>query len=649
MAQRFDRRPGDKSSPELPQERLARDKAEVNLDTRTRDARRALEAAEVGQEVSAEAAAQLQRTLGNAALQGMVKEGTDTATGTAEIEIEQEEEEEQEQDDDKEAGELERVLPSFSMGGGGGGTANTAPWAMGRMFGGDGEPEAAAAATAAKWRPMPLPPDPDDDEPDAASVAEEAAGETPWDGMAQVADARFGELPWSAGVLSRGLRHSARLTHRRVINASGDSDAVWSRARAALRFLGNHAPHDEVRALAAGGARIGILEEQPLVLALAQDLAILEAALAKLGPEWRGVVEAAADLRARPRAEAAAAELPAGRLCTASVLAAALGSSAAPADGDDAETAHPAALAAVQAAARLAPLPRLELWHRPELAVDAVDPVVAALDALLAAETRGREADSTQVAALYEQLTASLTAFGAIHVEIAAAAIAAWPWLSDGVAEAAAARVDERLRDLARRLVRAGRSIEAAVAAGDLGGIERAAAEAAGIAAAAGFVRTAALTALAGPLLDPACAVAPTLDRSWAARQAAGKGADLRAELERTPPFLAFARRADLDGALVAGAALAEASGDAALLHVGSLVSVGNENAAAVRLAAWVGQGDPGPYALVWAAILGARSRRDPDLLVAAGAAVRAHEDAGALNLLKAAWLEFTCAPPGEG
>ena len=96
MAQRFDRRPGDKSSPELPQERLARDKLEVKLDTRTRDARRALEAAETGQEVGAEAAAQLQRTLGNSALQGMIKEGTDTSTGTAELEVEVEEEQEQE-------------------------------------------------------------------------------------------------------------------------------------------------------------------------------------------------------------------------------------------------------------------------------------------------------------------------------------------------------------------------------------------------------------------------------------------------------------------------------------------------------------------------------------------------------------------------
>ncbi len=646
MAQRFDRRPGDKSSPELPQERLARDKLEVKLDTRTRDARRALEAAETGQEVGAEAAAQLQRTLGNSALQGMIKEGTDTSTGTAELEVEVEEEQEQEVED-KEAGELERVLPSFSTGGGGGGTANTAPWAMGRMFGGDGEPEAPAAAAIAKWRPMPLPPDPDEDEPAAPTGEERATEEAPWDATGQDADVRFGDLPWSPGVLSRGLRHYARLTHRRILDGSGAVDGVWARVRAALRFLGHHAPHDEVRALAAGGARIGILEEQPLVLALAQDLAILEAALARLGPEWHGVVEAAADLRARPRADAAAADLPAGHLCTVALLAAALGSSAPPASDEDAEIAHPAALAGVEGAARLAPLPRLELWRRPAVLGDPAEPedfAVAALDALLSAETGGAERAPPDVAALYDQLTASLTAFGAIHVEVAAAAIASWPWLSDGVAEAAAARVDERLRELARRLVAAGRSIEAAVAAGDLGGIERASAEASGIAAAAEFVRSAALIALAGPLLDTAFPAAPAPDRSWAYRQAAGKGAVLRAELEREPPLLAFGRRVDLDGATAAGTALAGESGDAALLHAGALASVGNESAAAIRMAAWLGEGNPGPYALVWTAILGARARRDPEILVAAIPSVRAHEDGGALNLLKAAWIEFTSA-----
>ena len=108
------------------------------------------------------------------------------------------------------------------------------------------------------------------------------------------------------------------------------------------------------------------------------------------------------------------------------------------------------------------------------------------------------------------------------------------------------------------------------------------------------------------------------------------------------PPFHAFPMRARLDGAFVAGKALAGLGGPATLLHAGALLSAGDEEAAAIRLAAWVGEEPPGPYGLVWAAILAARARRDPALLEAAGPAVCAHGDSGALNLLKAAWTELS-------
>ena len=48
-----------------------------------------------------------------------------------------------------------------------------------------------------------------------------------------------------------------------------------------------------------------------------------------------------------------------------------------------------------------------------------------------------------------------LTALGAIQVEVAAAALAAWPWLPDGVAEAVLHRLDAELRASARRVIAA--------------------------------------------------------------------------------------------------------------------------------------------------------------------------------------------------
>lgn len=651
MAQRVDRRPGDKSGPELPQEVLARQKLEAGMDARTKETRRALEKAQGGQEVDAEAAAQLQQSMGNLAMQAMVKEGTDTDTATTSAEAtldrarEDEVEEEQEEDKDKDAGELEQILPSFSTGGGGGGGSGggggNSPWALGRMFGGDGDPEAAAVAGPAKWRPMPLPPDPDEDVELEDCLPDDVPTESLEAPLAE-ADARFGGLPWSPGVLSRGLRHPGRLVRRGIFDAAGSPDAVWSRARSALRFLAEHAPDDEARTLAAGGAAIGIGHDVPLVVALAQELAILEGALAGVGGAWHAVVDAAADQRARPRVEAAAALLAPGALSAAALLAATLGSEATPAEGDGTESAHPAASAALAAAARLGTLPRVEAWRRAAPDPDAVaDAELDAIDALLRAETGGQEPTLPSLESLYAQLNASLTALGGVQVEVAAAALAAWPWLGDGVAEAATAALDARLRQLARRLVAAGRAVEAAHASGDIEAVEGAVAEAVALASTGEFVRSAALVALAGPLLDPTVPPAPPPDEAWERRRASGQSAALRAELNALPAFAAFPMRARLDGAFVAGKALEGLGGGSALLHAGACLSGGAEEAAAIRLAAWVGEAAPGPYGLVWAAVLAARARRDPSLLEAAAPAVRAHGDSGALNLLKAAWTEL--------
>ncbi len=638
MAQRLDRRPGDKAGPELPQERLARQKQEVNLDQASKDSRRALEKAQGAGEVDAETAAQLQQQMGNAAMQGMVKESSDTDTATTSADAtldkarEELQEEDQEQDEDKDAGDLEQVLPSFSTGGGGAagdGSGGSSPWSGARMFGGDAPPDQGLAGPAKpRWRPMPLAPDPDDDA-EIEGVADEGAAEQAAVLSLGGAESIFGSVPWSPGVLSRGLRYPARLVGA-VLGAGGAADPLWCRARACLIFLAEHANDPAARALAAGAAAIGQPDDSPLVLAVAQELALVEAVLAHLSPSWHGVCDAAVDSRARPRVEGAAAELGTAALSASALLTRTLGASVPPAEGEPADKAHPAALAALYAIAHLAPFPVMDPWRPPAPERGEDDPVLRALDDFLAFQTGGPTPDLPPLAALYVQLDAALVALGGVQVEVAASGLAAWPWLPEGVAEAVMHDTDVALRQLARKVMAAGRAIESAATAGDASAITAASAEAIGFLASGEFVRGAALVALAGPLLDPGEPVAPPAETARLGRVAAGDA-----------PLHGFARRVRMQGAASAGVSVSDQTGDAALLEAAARVSTGDLASAAIRVARWVGEGSAGPYGLVWAASLAAFARRDTRLLSAAGPVVATHQDAGALNLLKAAWAEL--------
>ncbi len=645
MAQRFDRRGPAAGTPESQQVKLARDKREANLDGQTRDARKALEKAQANNEVDAEVAAQLQRSLGNAALAGMMKEGsdTDTSTTTAEATLDQAREEQQEEEVDEEldVGELEHVLPSFSTGGGGGGGGG-APWAAARLFGGDGDPEATTAdVRRAAWRPMPLPPDPDED----VEILE-GEGPEPLPAVVEAslaeAELRFGTLDWSPGVLSRGLRFAGRLVGRAVVSENGEADTIWSRARVCLGFLAGYAPHPAARTLAEGGSALGVPTEVSLVRALARELALVEAALTPLAEGWLGVVDAAADARARPRVEAAAAELGTARLGAASLLAHVLGNEVPAIPPPEEREAHPAALAALQRSGCVAELPRVDPWRaatRPEAA--AADPELAALDALIAAETGGEPEPPPPVGPFFNQLEAGLTALGALQIEVAATALAAWPWLPDGVAEGVARRFDEQLRLAARRAFGAAQAVEAAVREGDFAAVETASAEAAGLLALGEFLRRDALTALAAPLLPPDAPRYSGDPDPWPYRLAAGLAETLRAELVEADGFFAFPRRLALDGPVVAAKGLVGGRGAAALLRAAALQAAGDEDSAAIQLAVWLGRGGAGPYTVVWAAVESGHALGDPGLLEAAAPAVREAGDGGALNLLKAAWTEM--------
>jgi hypothetical protein len=648
VAQRFDRRGPAGSAPESQQVKLARDKREANLDTQTRDARKAVEKAQANHEVDADMAAQLQRSLGNSAVAGMMKEGSDTDTSTtsaeATLDSAREETQEEEVDEELDVGELEHVLPSFSTGGGGGGGGG-APWAAARLFGGDGDPEAAAAeARRPAWRPMPLPPDPDED-----IELIESEGSVPLTPQVEAsladAEARFGSLPWAPGVLSRGLRFAGRLVARPVVNEEGEADLIWSRARQCLGFLAETAPHPAARTLAEGGAALGVPTQVSLVRALARELALVEAALGPLGEGWAGVVDAAADGRARPRVEAAAAELGPARLGAAALLSRALGEVVPPLDPPEDAEAHPAALAALWRAARAAPLPVVDPVRRPAPAEPSVaDAELDAIDAILAAETGAEPPPPPPVGPFFAQLEAGLTALGALQVEVAAAALAAWPWLPDGLAEGVVEQFDGRMRTAARRLFAAAQAVETAAAAGDLAAVESSSAEASGLLSRSDFLRRGALDALAAPLLAAGSPRYSGDPDPWPYRLAAGLTETLRAELVEADGFFAFPRRLALDGPVAAARGLVGGRGAAALLRAAALQAAGDDDSAAIQLAVWLGRGGAGPYTVVWAAVEGGHALSDPSILEAAAPAVREAGDGGALNLLKAAWTELVTA-----
>ncbi|MBM4393760.1 MAG: hypothetical protein FJ090_21760, partial [Deltaproteobacteria bacterium] len=512
MAQGHGKRPDGKAI-ELPSEKLQRQQLENKLDARAQEAQKALEKAQGGKEVDAEAAAQLQRGLGNSAVASMIKQGsdTDTATTAAEATLDESREEEvDEEKEDKDAGKLEHVLPSFSTGGGGGGPGGS-PWAVGKFFGGDGDDDGDIVPIgSSRWRPMPLPPDPDEDV-DLLEIEDEQADEA-IEASLDAATARLGDAPWTAGALSRGLRYAGRLVGRALIGDDGQPDAVWSRARAILRFLGAHAPDAESRALAMIGAEIGVGESESLVQAVARELAVIERVLSRHDVAWAAVADVAGDQRARARVEQAASKLAAtSQLGAPALLAEALGDLVEMAEVGPVARPHPAALAALRAAAHLVPLPRVEGWRQPGDPA-AEDEALAMVDRLLA----GDRLDTTQalpgIDALYDRMNTLLAAIGVAQVEGAAAALAAWPWLADGVAERVVHELDYGLRAAAQRLVGVGQRIEAAAAAHDVATVEALSASASGLASLVTRVRDEAVGTLAGLLAaDGAAAEAPLL------------------------------------------------------------------------------------------------------------------------------------------
>jgi hypothetical protein len=633
--------------------------------------------------LDAEVAARLQPSMGNAAIAGLLNRATDTASaqsGDTALEEAQEEEKEDE-GEEKEAGEIEHVLPSFSTGGGGGG-GGSPPWAMGRMLGGDDDDEIEAIEViAAGWRPMPTMPDPDEDGELEAGGDDENADEPDAIDLRE-ANAALGDAPWRPAVLARGLRHPRLLGRRAfgpeaLVDASG-LDHALGRARAMLRFVALHG--DGLDAVLLARAAVGSGEPvfppaAGFAGATARALALVEVALASLPPGWGAVLDVAVDPRARARIENVAVVVAEAGGLSATALFEAVGGQ--PIEAADVELVlggHPAALAALAAAARPDPLPLVDLWVRPparagaerDLQVDALDAVLARFTG--AAEPDGPGISHPDVAALFESMNLLLGAIGAVLVEVASAGVAVAPYVDPRRIAGVLDQTERVLRRAARRLYSGGEALEALLGTEDEERVHGLSVDTLGVRSTADLARQSALATFAGFLLDsePQPPDLPDLYARAEAEALAGRAASARSLLDAAivsaPPELegrmllaggglllrlGFPEAGQLaeaaerlgSGVLAAGARSLSAGLALAREHWGAAEV---DAQAGLRLGAAFGL----PYVVADAACTRATAvaRRGGDWragLVEAAGWLREHDEGGALNLLKARWAEL--------
>ena len=465
--------------------------------------------------IDAELAARLAPAMGNAALAGLLNRGTETASsaGDTALEEKQSEEDKEEEGEEKEAGEIEHVLPSFSTGGGGGGGGGQPPWAMARQFGGDDDDVVEViAASGARWRPMPVLPDPDDEDAELEPADDDAAPEDADGPDLRGATAALGEASWRPTTLSRGLRNPRLLARREfgpeaLVDADG-LDHAFGRARAMLRFVARHGDGlDAVliaRASAAGEPMFPAAAG--FAGATARALALVEVALVSLPPAWERLLDVVADPRPRGRVENVAAEVAenGGLSCTA-LFEAVLGARVLPVEVDPVLAAHPGAVAALVAAARVDPLPLVDLWTLPER--PPADPALAALDAVMARFTGGEDPTDqglggAELGPLFDTMNQLLGAIGGALVEVTAAGVAVAPHVPVPSVVGVLAPTETALRRAARRLYAAGQSLETLVGTEAFEEVRSISAEALAVRQTVEVVRQSALATLAGLLVE---------------------------------------------------------------------------------------------------------------------------------------------------
>ncbi len=654
-------------------------RADLEAKLQKPEIQRALQKAEGG--VDADLAAQLAPTLGNDAMQELLKAGSETSTASTNAQATEqgaeEEAEELEQEPELEVeGEAQAILPSFS---GPSGSAGGSPWAMGKFFGGDGDGDAdAVVAATGRWRPMPSLPEPEDIPLERAEAGDGAAAED--DGADWLGEAReaLGWAPWTRALLQRGLRDPVLLCRPDFEPESLDDapNTAFGRARAALALLASHAETVAARRLAwtllgAGsavapgamgysGATARALHGLSRVLALLPNRA-----------DWERILEARLCVNARPWAERAIGALEPGTLGAVALIDAMVEAGALPGaeggipvDADDAFVPHPAAVEALALAGRIAEIPRLEPWVPDGFsldltAADLCDGVDAVLDAFTKGEVVTPVLTTAKLEPLFTGMNALLDALGLAQVELAAAGTAAVAGGVDvGAVRAALLGGDAALSRLARRLVRCGRGMEALLAGTDSAALTALSWEAVGVREGAVVARETALVALAGLVArrkprsrpdKPAIAVNRWLD--------AAKFSEARANapLALQPGIALREGRPGL-----ALEALNRLSGPGQLrprgwlpavwsLQVGVRLGVGGSVVKPAMALVARGKADGNAFSVAEGAIAltatGLPDRFAP--LIAAGVWLREREEGGALSLLVARWGELRRASDG--
>lgn len=680
MATTYQRRPDGKQ----PDARGRDPRAALDAELKKLDEqKKALEKRGEGEGLDPELAAKLQPQMGNAALAGLLNRGTETAAaGEAALEEKEKEkdEEQEEEGDDKEAGEIEHVLPSFSTGGGGGGGGpGRPPWAMARDFGGDddADPEV-IIQEGPRWRPMPVLPDPDE-ESEVDAVEPDDAPEDDEDAVDMRGASVLGDAPWRPDVLSRGLRYAKNAAKRtfgpeELVDADG-LDRALGRGRAMLRFLARYG--EGLDAAVVGRAAVGAGEAVFAPAAgysgaTARALALVEIALSRSPSGWSAVLDIVADPRARARAEGAAQQLAqSGSLSAVALFSAVLGAQVSEAEIEPVLDAHPAAIAALELAARVGPFPIVDTWspRRPPER----EPGLAGFDAILARFTGappplGEHLTGEDLGALFESMNQLLGAIGAALVESASAAVAASPYVQAPYLVGALTPAEAGLRRAARQVYAAGEATEALLGSTEHDAVRTHSIEAAGARGLAELARRGAFATIASFLLPsaPEPFELPAVYLSAEAEALAGRTGRARdlldAALLSAPPEMEgqlalaagglllrmgwsedgrFAEAASLLGreplaaaahSLAAGLALARGAWDAAEMHGRAGMEIAVERAL--------------PYAIADAActIASARAQRQTDWrtpLREAASPLRNRGEGAALNLLKARWAEL--------
>ncbi len=454
---------------------------ELNADLQEQN-QRELEHLEEGQELSADQTATLQPQVGNQAILNLLNRLSDASSSISSVELEEEQEEEAQEHEEELESEMELRHLSSGGGGGGGGTAAN-PWEVGHLFGGEDDnpadapqrPQRRRAATRGEAGALT---DPFEEEYPEGLSSNDLAGinaalgpTAPRTERPRWGDARYQAV--EGALLDPARLGRPELTPESLVGYGGPQDPL-GRAAEIGRFLSRLDPEAAVAALLVGPAPALMTGASGYAGAAARLASLAVCAEASEGGEsdTDAAVALALVRDAWPRAVDAARDAARrGRLHAPLIVAIVLGE----------PVSLPAARARLVPPSRLGGqalervLPRTFIPVIPGLKFDLppaqpiLNDALAAADAVLARMTGGHDPQDPPALptltqeALRPVLSAAntlLSALGKAQVEAAAAAIAVRKIRPDAPIRSPLAHTDRALRELARGVIKAGRSLE---------------------------------------------------------------------------------------------------------------------------------------------------------------------------------------------